>query len=85
MQHNGLPDLDPAGNNLVLQIYGIVLWVVTVTLGLVNTTIQYHDSWVDIILEVLNRIAPLISTFFLYIINKKEIHKFFKTLRRKKD
>lgn len=85
MQHNSLPDLDPNGNNIILQMYGVVLWISSITLGLITTTLKYEDSILDTILEILSKLAPLISTFFLYIINKKDINKFFKTLRSKKD
>ena len=85
MQHNNLPDLDPNGNNIILQLYGVVLWVCSVTLGLITTTLKYEDSILDTILEILSKLAPLLSTFFLYIINRKEINKFFKMLKQKKD
>ena len=85
MQHNNLPDLNPNGNNNVLQLYGVVLWVCSITLGLITTSLKYEDSIVDTVLEILSKLAPLLSTFFLYIINRKEIDKFFKTLKRKKD
>lgn len=80
MQHNDFSD----GDNFILQIYGIVLWVCSVTIGIINNSLHYEDSWVDTILEILSKLAPLISTFFLYIINRKEINKFFKTLKNKK-
>jgi len=85
MQHNTLPNLDPDNNNIVLQSYGIVLWVCSVTLGLVSSSLKYEDSIIDTILEILSKISPLISTFFLYVINKKTINQYFKTLKRKKD
>lgn len=67
MQHNDLN-----------TIYGVALWICSILLSIVNVTIPYDNSWLDITLEVLSKLSPLISTFFIYIINKKEIDKFFK-------
>lgn len=82
MQHN---NLDPFGQSPLLQIYGIILWICSISMSMANTAVHYDDSWVDITLEILSKLAPLVSTFFIYIINRKEIDRFFKErVRRKK-
>lgn len=74
MQHNDLN-----------TVYGITLWICSILLSVVNATIPYDNSWLDITLEILSKLSPLISTFFIYIINKKEIDAFFKEkVKRKK-
>lgn len=72
------PDIDP--NNKILAI---VLWLYTMAVGYVTNT--YTDPvqitqihWLDIILEIISKLTPLLSTLFLYIINKKQIDAFFK-------
>lgn len=67
MQHNDLN-----------TVYGVSLWVCSILLSVVNASIPYDNSWVDVTLEILSKLSPLISTLFIYIINKKEIDKFFK-------
>lgn len=35
-------------------------------------------SWVDLVLNMIGKSAPIVSTFFLYIINRKSIDSYFK-------
>jgi len=86
---NNLPqDLPPETNNPILQMYGFSLWVCSIILGLATNGIsidQNYLSWLDVCLNIIGKLAPLISTFFLYIINRREIDKYFREkFKRKK-
>jgi|688.fasta_scaffold23727_11 hypothetical protein len=80
-----MPDVDPSN-----KILAVILWVYTLVVGAITNTIQIptHEltniSILDIILDIISKLTPVISTIFLYIINKKAIDTFFKSKFRKR-
>lgn len=81
-----LPDIDPSSKTLT-----IILWAYTLIVGTITHTAQIptHSitsvDWIDCILDVISKLTPVISTTFLYIINKKAIDAFFKEKFGKKE
>jgi threonine/homoserine/homoserine lactone efflux protein len=64
---------------------GIILWFCSVVASIIsNATPSVTPEWLDLILTIVSKLAPVISTYFLYIINKKAIDLYIKHLRDKK-
>ncbi len=74
-----IPPVDPETTS-----YGVVLWLCSIVLGVVaNTMPACGPYWIDTVFTAIGKLAPLVSTFFLYIINKKTIDKYFETISKK--
>lgn len=68
-----VPSLDPESTS-----YGVILWVCSIILSVLSQSIPMLGvTWYDIILTLIGKLSPLISTFFLYIINKEVIDAYF--------
>jgi hypothetical protein len=76
---NHLPSIDPETTS-----YGVILWLCSLTLTVISNAMpSLEPSWFDLILSTIAKISPLVSTFFLYIINKKAIDSYFRSIKRK--
>lgn len=68
-----VPSLDPESTS-----YGVILWVCSIILSVISQSVPMLGvPWYDVALSILAKLAPLISTFFLYIINKEVIDAYF--------
>lgn len=73
-----VPQIDPETTS-----YGVVLWLCSIILGVVADAMPACGPyWIDAILTGVGKLAPLVSTFFLYIINKKTIDAFFSKAKK---
>lgn len=76
---NNFPNFDTGPNNIILQLLGFALWTSSMATGVVATTLpDTGPTWQDVILNMIAKSSPLISTWFLYIINRKTIDTYFK-------
>ena len=76
---NPVPPIDPESTS-----YGVVLWMCSIVLSVISQAMpMLEPSWFDSFLTTIGKLSPLVSTFFLYIINKKTIDNYFKTISKK--
>lgn len=77
--NNGTNDSDSA----YLIFINVVLYILTQLYSLVAIHLDLHSSLdlVEKCLSIVSKIVPIVSTIFLYIINKKSIDAFFTKIK----